>query len=169
MGASYIYLKNNIEKLVCIENIKIPIINITKIHDILIITENTLNIESSYQGTIFITPFSMPLLPAMFFGLLLKVFYFASLCNHSKGNNIFHHPSPLMPLLIEQASCHFRSFWQILILTSNFLTYTIPNIKLSIFYILATPFDYDMFIYSDLQSSQLFFLIHFDMLFFIID
>jgi hypothetical protein len=35
--------------------------------------------------------------------------------------------------------------------TSNCLTYTIPNIKLSIFYILATPFDYDMFIYNDLH------------------
>jgi hypothetical protein len=62
------YLKNNIEKLVCIENIKITIRNITKIHDILIITKNTLNIESSYQGMIFITPFDMPLLPTMFLG-----------------------------------------------------------------------------------------------------
>jgi hypothetical protein len=60
--------KNNIEKLVCIENIKILIRNITKIHGILIIIENTLNIESSYQGTIFITPFGVPLLPTMFLG-----------------------------------------------------------------------------------------------------
>jgi hypothetical protein len=62
LGELSIYLKTIIENLVCIENIKIPIRNITKIHDILIITENTLNIESSYQGTIFITPFGV-LLP----------------------------------------------------------------------------------------------------------
>ena len=54
--------------------------------------------------------------------LLLKVFFFANPCNHCTGNNIFHRPSPLMPLWTEQASLHFRSWWQEIVLPTPYQT-----------------------------------------------